>query len=86
MPSYTYHDTKKNEDATLSMSISEMERFEKNNPHMQRIYNIMNIVDPAGVGVSKPPTDFSKHVLGRIKANNPQSVIGSGRWSIPKEI
>jgi hypothetical protein len=86
MPSYTYHDTKKNEDATLSMSISEMERFEKNNPHMQRIYNIMNIVDPAGIGVSKPPTDFSKHVLGRIKANNPQSVIGSGRWSIPKEI
>jgi hypothetical protein len=86
MPSYTYHDTKKNEDATLSMSISEMEKFEKNNPHMQRIYNIMNIVDPAGIGVSKPPTDFSKHVLGRIKANNPQSVIGSGRWSIPKEI
>ena len=86
MPSYTYHDTKKNEDATLSMSMSEMEKFEKNNPHMQRIYNIMNIVDPAGIGVSKPPTDFSKHVLGRIKANNPQSVIGSGRWSIPKEI
>ena len=86
MPSYSYHDTKKNEDVTLTMSISEMEDFEKNNPHMQRIYNNMNIVDPAGIGVSKPPADFSKHVLGRIKAKNPHSTIGNARWSVPKEI
>jgi hypothetical protein len=48
----------------------------------------MNVVDPVGIGVTKPPADFQKHVLGRIK----EAVPGTSkkaiekRWHIPKEI
>lgn len=85
MPTYSYRDNKTKKEITISMTIAEMEVYEKNNSHVERIYNVMNIVDPAGIGVSKPSNDFTKHVLGRIKAKNPHSVIGNGRWSIPRE-
>lgn len=86
MPSYSYRDKNTNEEFTVSMSMAEMEKYETDNPHLERVYNTVNIVDPAGIGVSKPPSDFSKHVLGKIKANNPKSEIGNARWGIPKEI
>jgi hypothetical protein len=47
----------------------------------------MNLVDPVGIGISKPPADFQKYVLGKVKAANPHSTaVASKRWSIPKEI
>lgn len=86
MAIYTFRDKKSKKEYDISMPMSEIQAFEQKNTHLERVYTKMNVVDPAGIGVSKPPADFSKHVLGRIKANNPHSEIGNGRWKIPKEV
>jgi hypothetical protein len=47
----------------------------------------MNIVDPVGIGVSKPPADFQKYVLGKVKEANPHAdAVASKRWNIPREV
>lgn len=87
MPTYTYLNTKTQEIEDHVMSISAMVQFEADNPHMQRQYDSMNIVDPAAIGVQKPPADFMKHVIGKVK-----HVAGADgaklekRWHIPKEV
>lgn len=86
MPTYSYLNKNTNEEVDISMSISEMEKFESINPHMERVYNKVGIVDPVGMGITKPPADFSKYVLGKVKAANPHTRIGSGRWDVKKEI
>lgn len=87
MPNYSYKLKSTGEIIDYSMSIAEMEKFEKKFAEThERVFHTVNVVDPAGIGVAKPPADFSKHVLGRIKANNHKSEIGNGRWKVPKEI
>ena len=86
MPIYTYQDKKTKKVFDVEMSIAEMEEYETNNPNHLRVYNQVNIVDPAGIGVSKPPADFTKYVLGKVKAANPHNAVGTGRWDIKKEI
>lgn len=86
MPNYSYRNKSTNEEFTVSMSISEMEKYEASNPDLERIYTGMNIVDPVGIGVTRPPEDFAKFVLGKVKAANPHTNIGKRRWDIPKEI
>lgn len=87
MPNYTYKNKATGKISEISMSISEMEEYEKRHAALvERVYTTCNVVDPAGIGVSKPSNDFTKHVLGRIKANNHKSEIGNGRWKIPKEL
>jgi putative FmdB family regulatory protein len=44
------------------------------------------IVDPVRIGVTRPPSDFSKYVLGKIKHANPKADIGNRRFSINKEV
>jgi hypothetical protein len=87
MPTYSYLNTQTNEEINVVMSISEVDEYEKNNPHLQRIYEKMTIVDPVTVGALKPPADFTKHVLGRV-ANMPgadKSKIYK-RWHPPREV
>lgn len=87
MPTYTFRNKKTNKEVTLVMTMAEHTDYVKNNPNMVQVFNQMNIVDPAGIGVSKPPADFQKYVLGKVKAANPHSdAVASKRWDIPKEI
>ena len=86
MPNYSYRNKSTNEEFTVSMSITEMEKYEASNPDLERVYAGMNIVDPVGIGVTRPPSDFSKYVLGKVKAANPHTNIGNRRWSVAKEI
>lgn len=86
MPSYTYRNTETGEVFDLSMSISEMEKYEQDNPQHERVYDRLNIVDPTGIGITRPPSDFSKYVLGKVKAANPKTEIGNGRWGVKKEV
>lgn len=85
MPNYTYKN-EKGKEITLTMTISEMEEYEKNNPNMSRVFGSMTVVDPVGIGVTKPPSDFQRFVLGKVKAKNPHNEIRDRRWTIPKEI
>jgi hypothetical protein len=87
MPIYTFENTKTGETEDQMISFDEMETYLKKNKHMRRVYKPVPIVDPVGIGITKPPVDFQKHVLGKIKAANPGSeAIASKRWCIPKEI
>lgn len=87
MPNYTYQDTETGEIVELSMTISEMLEFEKTTPTMERVYSTISIADPTNIGVTKPPSDFQKYVLGKVQAKTPgASAIGNKRWTIPKEI
>lgn len=43
------------------------------------------LVDPVRIGVTRPPADFSKYVLGKIKHANPNSSV-ERRFNISKEI
>lgn len=86
MPIYSFIDKKSQEEYEITMSYDELEVYLKDNPNVNQSFR-MNIVDPVGAGITKPPADFQKYVLGKIKASNPHAdAVASRRWSIPKEI
>jgi len=70
----------------MDMPFSELDKFLNHNPDVEQVFK-MNLVDPVGIGVSKPPADFQKYVLGKVK-----TVPGADknrlekRWHAPKEI
>jgi hypothetical protein len=84
---YSFEDQETNEEFELQMSYEELKQFLEDNPKVNQTFR-MNLVDPMGIGVTKPPSDFQKYVLGRIKENVPganKSTLEK-RWHIPKEI
>ena len=68
------------------MPYNELEKFLNHNPNMEQVFQ-MNVVDAVRAGISKPPSDFMKNVIGKVK-----TVPGADanklekRWKIPKEI
>jgi hypothetical protein len=69
------------------MSIADRDVYEQENPQLQQVLRNFTMVDPVSIGVTKPPADFQKYVLGRVKAAVPQAdAVASKRWDIPKEI
>jgi hypothetical protein len=87
MPVYTFENNKTNEEFDLTLSYEEMLKFIEDNPHVNQVFR-MNIVDPVGAGITKPPSDFSKYVLGKVKATAPgvNKAAIEKRWQIPREI
>ena len=86
MPLYTFENIKTGEIYENSMTIAEMEEYEKKNKHLRRVFKPISIVDPVGIGITKPPVDFQKGVLGKIKDKTKGSAIANKRWNIPIEI
>lgn len=87
MPNYTFEDKNTGDVVTIEMKIAEYEEYVKNNPDMQQILSVPQVVDPAAIGVQRPPSDFQKYVLGRVK-QVPGADKGKieKRWQIAKEI
>lgn len=84
---YNFYDKKKKRSFTDSMTISEKDKFLKENPHIeQRPPSKMNLGDAIRMGVTKPPSDFQKYVLGRIKARHPLGNVERKAGSIVREI
>ena len=83
---YSFEDSDTGEEFELEMSYDELLVFLKDNPKVNQTFR-MNIGDSIRLGVTKPPSDFSKYVLGRVKevpgAN--KSTIEK-RYTIPKEL
>jgi hypothetical protein len=86
MPVYAFEDTETQEQFEITMSYDDLEPFLKDNPQLNQVFK-MNLVDPVGIGVSKPPVDFQKYVLNKVK-NVPgaQKDVIEKRWQIAKEI
>jgi hypothetical protein len=75
------------EEETVWLSFSEHDTYLDDKPDLEQIIKAATVVDPTNIGVTKPPSDFQKYVLGRIKNSVPQAdAVASKRWTIPKEI
>jgi hypothetical protein len=87
MPNYTWLNKDTGEEHTNTMTMAEHEEYVKANPHLQQVLKNFTMVDPVNIGVTKPPSDFQKYVLGRVKEKMPgATAVANKRWDIPKEI
>lgn len=82
---YSFEDQETGEEFELEMSYEQLQEFLKNNPEVNQTFR-MNIGDPVRMGVTRPPSDFSKYVLGRVKETNPLGGAVERRYTIPKEV
>jgi hypothetical protein len=79
MPLYTYKDPETGKEFTENMTITEMEIFEQANPKFERVWNPVALGDAIRLGITKPPSDFDKYVLGKIKETHPGNNIEKRR-------
>ena len=87
MPNYTYLNKKTGEEMTVNMTMAEHDTYLDDKSDWTQIIKSAVVVDPVNIGVTKPPSDFQKHILGRIKAAVPGAdAVASKRWGIPREI
>lgn len=84
MPTYHFKNKNTGEEFQDFMSISAKETYLEENPHIEQVLTSLNLVDPVGIGITKPPSDFSKYVLGRIKEASPGPALEK-RWTIQRE-
>lgn len=88
MPTYDFLNEKTGKMFTEVMTISEKEDYLKKNKHIKQQLSFPFIGDSVRMGVTKPPADFQKHVLGRIqdKVGKKNATGMNRRYTIPKEI
>jgi hypothetical protein len=87
MPYYTFRNKKTDEEVTVSMTMAEHDTYLDDKPDWEQMILAVNFADPVSIGVTKPPSDFQRHVLGRIKEAVPgASAVANKRWGIPREI
>ncbi len=84
MPTYHFRNNVTGEEFEDFMSISAKEKYLEENTDIEQMLTSLNLVDPVGIGVTRPPSDFSKYVLGRIKETAPGPALEK-RWSIQRE-
>ena len=84
---YSFIDTETEEEFEVEMSYDQLKAFLEANPKLNQTFR-MNIVDPVGAGISKPPSDFQKYILGKVKEKAPgaNKAALEKRWHIPKEV
>jgi len=86
MPIYTFESKETGEQYDMTLTYDEMIKYLEDHPDVNQVFK-MNVVDPVGIGISKPPSDFQKYVLGKVKEAAPgASAVANKRWNIPKEI
>lgn len=86
MPVYTFANKDTGEEYEMTLTYDEMIKHLEDHPEVNQTFR-MNLVDPVGIGITKPPSDFQKYVLGKVKATTPgASAVANKRWTIPKEI
>jgi hypothetical protein len=75
MPVYTFLDTKKDEEFTEFMSISEMEEYLTKNKHIRQVIMPINIVGGIS-GVTHKNDQGWKETLSKIAEANPHTPLG----------
>jgi len=86
MPIYTFYNEKTKKEFEKTMTIAEMEEYLEKNKHIKQRITKVNIADAVTIGVKQPPKEFTKHVLGKVKAAHPKGNAIEKRWHIPKEV
>jgi len=91
MPIYPLKNTETEEIFEKSLKIAEYEIYMQENPHIQRYYEMGNfalVADPTRLmdcSSSKPPSDFQKYILGRMKSSIPGNTLSDRKFQVPKE-
>ncbi len=86
MPYYDYHCTSCTNEFEIRLPIEEFELPTKEPCRECGLYSVVQtpcapaLGDAIRMGVKKPPADFQKYVLGRMKASIPNNIIGKGRF------
>lgn len=86
MPLYSFENTDTGEQFDLSMKMAELDTYLAENKNIRQIFTQLNIGDSVRLGIKKPPSDFSKYVLGRVKETNPLGTAIERRHTIQKEV
>ena len=87
MPTYTFVNKNTGEESEQFMRMSERETFLADHPELEQTIKTVNIVDPVSIGVTRPPIDFQRHVLSKVKEMpGVDSSKIEKRWTIPKEV
>jgi len=81
---YSFEDQETGEEFELEMTYDQLKDFLADNPKVSQTFR-MNLGDPVRMGVTKPPSDFTKHVLGKIKEAHPLGKAVERRHTIPRE-
>ena len=84
MANYTFINKNTGDEEIHEMKISELDDFKANNAHLEQILTVgLGTVDPVLLGRIKPPAEFQREVLGKIKKGaGRETTIGTGRWSV----
>jgi hypothetical protein len=86
MPTYTIKNKKTGGVEDVMMPYEEFEKHLQKNRNLRQVFKPVAIGDSVSLGITKPPSDFSKYVLGKVKATNPKSKVIEKRWNLAKEI
>jgi len=85
MAYYTFENTITGKIYVEEMPMSEREQYLKDNPEVRQILTSPPTLDSVRLGITKPPSDFQKYVLGKVKEKNPLGSVEK-RWTINKEV
>lgn len=89
MPTYSLKNNKTQEIFEKTMKIAEYEIYMSENSDIERYYDTSPLVcDPTrmgGTASSKPPADFQKYIIGRMKDSIPGNTLSDRKYQIPKE-
>lgn len=86
MPIYPIRNKDTDEITERIMKIAEYEEFMKENPNMERYFDTAPVFgDPVRLGITKPPADFMKGIIGRMKESIPGNTLSDRKFQIPKE-
>jgi hypothetical protein len=66
MANYTFLNKETNEEFDISMPISDLDDYKKNNPHLEQLLTGIRLGDPTRLGLRKPDSGF-RDVLKKVK-------------------
>lgn len=86
MPIYPLRNKETGEIFEKIMKIADYEIFMKENPNIERYFDTAPIFgDPVRMGIVKPPSDFQKHIIGRMKESIPGNTLSDRKFQIPRD-
>ena len=77
MPTYNFRDIETGEESQVSMKISELDDFKKDNPHLQQfLTGAPSVGDSMRLGIRKTDSEFNS-LLKHIKKGNSKGLTDS---------
>lgn len=74
MPTYTFENTDNGNRENITMRISKLSDYKKNNPHMKQILGTFGISDPIRMGLRKPDDGFRDRLKDIKKAHKGSTI------------